>query len=241
MARDEALMGRARETGEAVFSVYAWSKPTLSLGRNQVARDKYDLTAIARHGVDVVRRPTGGRALLHHREVTYSVTAPADDDVSLRDAYDRINRILILGLQNLGVDVRESHTHARTPHPGELPCFAEPAQGELVTSSGKLVGSAQVRENGALLQHGSILIEDDQSLISHLLANRRDELIPPRAATLTAALGRTPSFDEVAHSLFEAVKALEDPAATDLHESETSEAAADLLPKYQNEEWTWRR
>jgi len=241
MARDEALMERARETGEAVFSVYSWSKPTLSLGRNQVAKDKYDLDAISRAGVDIVRRPTGGRALLHHHEVTYSVTAPANDDVSLHDSYERINRILIAGLQKLGVDVRESHTDARTPQPGELPCFAEPAEGELVTNDGKLVGSAQVREEGALLQHGSILIEDDQGLISTFLKAPRNELNPPKAATLTNALGRTPAFSEVAQCLFHAVRTLEDPNASLLEESETSEATARLLDKYQNGQWTWRR
>jgi lipoate-protein ligase A len=241
MARDEALLQRARETGESVFSVYSWSTPTLSLGRNQVAKDKYDLTAIARHGVDIVRRPTGGRALLHNREVTYSVTAPAADDGSLHDSYEQINRILILGLERLGVDVRESHSSTRTPQPGELPCFAEPAEGELVTNDGKLVGSAQVRENGALLQHGSILIEDDQSLIAKFLIRPREELHPPRAATLSAALGRAPAADEVALSLFDAVKLLEDPSATVLHEDEMSATTASLLGKYQNELWTWRR
>jgi lipoate-protein ligase A len=241
MARDEGLMERARITGEAVFSVYAWSQPTLSFGRNQAAKGKYDLDAIARAGVDIVRRPTGGRALLHHREVTYSVTAPAPVDGSLRDSYERINRILIGGLKRLGVNVSESRTDARTPQPGELPCFAEPAQGELVTNDGKLVGSAQIRENGALLQHGSILIDDDQGLISTFLLSQRAEMNTPRAATLTAALGRAPDFDEVAQSLFDAVKSLEDPAATDLHESETTELTARLIEKYQNELWTWRR
>jgi lipoate-protein ligase A len=240
MARDEALMDRARRTGEAVFSVYAWSTPTLSLGRNQVAKGRYDLDAISRAGVDIVRRPTGGRALLHHREVTYSVTAPAPADASLHDSYERINRILIDGLKRIGVDVRESHSAAPTPQPGELPCFAEPANGELVTDEGKLVGSAQVREDGALLQHGSILIEDDQALISTFLLSPRAELTQ-RAATLTASLGRAPLFNEVAHALFDAVRETEDSAATDLHESEMSEATARLTEKYRNELWTWRR
>src|SRR5688572_22244155 len=93
MARDVGLMDRARETGEAVFSVYSWEKPTLSFGRNQTAVDRYDLDALKDRGIDTVRRPTGGRALLHWHEVTYSVTAPADD--SLYGWYKRINRILL--------------------------------------------------------------------------------------------------------------------------------------------------
>src|SRR5215207_3150452 len=76
MALDEALMARARRTGETVLRVYGWSRPTLSLGRNQRAAGLFDERALAERGVGVVRRPTGGRSLLHHREVTYSVTAP---------------------------------------------------------------------------------------------------------------------------------------------------------------------
>ncbi|HMA19794.1 MAG TPA: hypothetical protein VKO87_03265, partial [Gemmatimonadaceae bacterium] len=97
MARDSALMDRARETGETVFSVYSWERPTLSLGRNQTALDKYDLAEIERRGMDVVRRPTGGRALLHWREVTYSVTARISERESLSESYERINRILLRG------------------------------------------------------------------------------------------------------------------------------------------------
>src|SRR3954466_12069034 len=78
MALDEALMARAIETGEWVLRVYSWATPTLSLGRNQTARGRYDLGRIRERGLGVVRRPTGGRAILHDREITYSVTAPVD-------------------------------------------------------------------------------------------------------------------------------------------------------------------
>ena len=184
MARDTALMGRARETGECVFSVYSWATPTLSLGRNQAAKGRYDLDEIRRRGIDVVRRPTGGRALLHYHEVTYSVTAPLGDDEALRDSYARINRILLNGLIRVGVNANEAATAGRAPRPGDLPCFAAPAEGELVSGGAKLVGSAQVRENGALLQHGSILIEDDQRIIGELLQSNPPETDTPPAATL---------------------------------------------------------
>src|SRR4029078_3015436 len=71
MARDAGLMDRARSSGEVAVSIYSWSKPTLSLGRNQAALGLYDLAQIAERGIHVVRRPTGGRGLLHWREVTY--------------------------------------------------------------------------------------------------------------------------------------------------------------------------
>ena len=107
MARDTALMERAQATGETVFSAYSWAAPTLSLGRNQTAKGRYNLDEIRRRGIDVVRRPTGGRALLHHHEITYSVTAPITDDESLRNSYERINRILIAGLERRGVFAAE--------------------------------------------------------------------------------------------------------------------------------------
>jgi lipoyl(octanoyl) transferase len=240
MARDEALMDRARNTGETVFSVYGWEAPTLSFGRNQSARDKYDLSAISHRGIQVVRRPTGGRALLHDREVTYSVTAPVAADDSLAESYERINALLLSGLLGLGVDASEAGTESRSLPPGDIPCFAEPAKGELSWKGDKLVGSAQVRENGALLQHGSILIEDDQAIISAV------SLVPPSidaapAATLTRALGRTPSVDEVANALFDAVRRNEDPAATMLEESDLHDATSRHIDKYTSEWWTWRR
>lgn len=239
MARDTALMERARETGENVFSVYSWQAPTLSLGRNQRARDRYNVREMDRRGIDVVRRPTGGRALLHWREVTYSVAGSLGGDGSLAESYERINRILLEGLRRIGVDAGEAPGGAPAPLPGDLPCFATPARGELVSSGSKLVGSAQVRRKGAMLQHGSILIHDDQAVISSLLLDPGPE--PPRAATLSGALGREPSVEEVANALFGAVRSLEDPHATTLAESDVSAITQAHLDDYRNPLWTWRR
>jgi lipoyl(octanoyl) transferase len=240
MARDEALMDRARETGETVLSVYGWEVPTLSLGRNQTARGKYDLAAIENRGMQVVRRPTGGRALLHHREITYSVTAPAASGGSLAESYGRINSLLLSALSALGVNASEADPATRALPPGEIPCFAEPAKGELSWNGDKLVGSAQVREHGALLQHGSILIEDDQAIISAVSISPGQIAAPP-AATLARALGRAPSVDEVAAALFDAVRSTEDAAATALDESDLRDATCRRIEKYASDWWTWRR
>ncbi len=241
MARDIGLMDRARESGEAVFSVYLWKRPTLSLGRNQTASGRYDLRKLAELGVDVVRRPTGGRALLHWREVTYSVTAPISAADSLARSYERINRILLEGLSLLGVPAAESRGSGPTPRPGELPCFAQPAEGELVVNGAKLVGSAQFRENGALLQHGSILIADDQGMISSFLVSASSDLDVPHAATLVDALGREPGVEEVAGRLFEAVRSIEDSDAAVLEEAEILSYTSRYLASYKNELWTWRK
>src|SRR4051812_29079295 len=162
MALDEALMGRARRTGEAVLRVYTWRSATLSLGRNQRARGHYDERRLASAGVEVLRRPTGGRALLHHHEVTYSVTAPASPAETVGIWYDRIGGLLLHALRSLGVPVSTAVAVERAAVPSLSPCFAEPAAGELVVEGRKLVASAQWRDGGALLQHGSILLDDDQ-------------------------------------------------------------------------------
>src|SRR5947209_9043841 len=132
MARDVALQTRAAETGETVFSIYSWSRPTLSFGRNQPAIGSYNLEKIRAEGIDVVRRPTGGRAILHHREITYSVTAPVADAPPLRETYARINRILTAGLHQLGVSVDVAAPSRRAAAPSSRPCFQTPVEGELV-------------------------------------------------------------------------------------------------------------
>ena len=240
MAYDEALLRRAAATGEAVFRVYGWSEPALSLGRNQPGRDGYDEVALRNRGIDVVRRLTGGRAVLHHREVTYSVAAPDAFGGPLRESYRRINELLVHGLRALGADASIAAPKGRSPVPSTAPCFEEPTAGELVLGSRKLVGSAQYREGGALLQHGSILIEDDQFLVSSLL--RTPVAASPPAATLHDALGRAPTIDEVAAVLFDAVRELEDdgaaPLAPDLAISDAVRAAAQ---RYGDPAWTWRR
>src|SRR5215218_8341890 len=132
MAVDIALMRRAQHTGERVLRVYTWDAPSLSLGRNQPARGHYDEQRAARDGIAIVRRPTGGRALLHHREVTYSVTAPVSSGESLRASYARINALLLDALQRLGVDARIAAPSRRAAVPSLAPCFEEPAAGEIV-------------------------------------------------------------------------------------------------------------
>jgi len=240
MARDVTLMERARQTQEVVFSVYKWMRPTLSLGRHQIARDRYDSAALERLGLDVVRRPTGGRALVHYREITYSVTAPLDGSASLRQWYARINRLLIHALASIGVASEEAGPNAPALPPDESPCFATPAYGEILVNNRKLVGSAQWRNDGALLQHGSILIDDDQHLIGEVSLSRSPATYPS-PATLASLLEQIPEIAEVAAALFSAVRALEDPAASELDESAIRPAALDRITEFENELWTWRR
>lgn len=233
-------MGHARRTGESVLRVYGWSAPTLSFGRNQTACGGYDAGRLREQGVAVVRRPTGGRAILHHREVTYSVVATDGALGDLRESYARINRLLVAALGALGVEAHVVESTRRAVAPGLAPCFDHPSAGELVHRDRKLAGSAQWRHDGALLQHGSILVEDDQQLLPSLLVHPTPLPAPP--ATLIDALGRAPSLDEVAGSLFDAVRCLEDAAAEPLClDDPLRDDATQLLERYTDEEWTWRR
>jgi lipoate-protein ligase A len=232
-------MARARSTGEWVLRVYSWSAPTLSIGRHQKARDAYDPGTLAGALVSLVRRPTGGRAVLHDHEVTYSVTAPAADAGALRESYQRINRLLIDALRTLGADV-EVAEQRHAPKPDLTPCFELPSPGELTAGGRKLAGSAQWRENGALLQHGSILVDGDQASVSALL---RQPAAPPAApATLRALLGRAPTATQVAAALFDSVLRNEDPAARELiPDPALISATAALRRRYEDPSWTWRR
>jgi lipoate-protein ligase A len=242
MARDTALQARAARTGETVFSLYSWSRPTLSFGRNQPASGLYDVAKIRAAGIDVVRRPTGGRAILHHREITYSVTAPVQGATPLRQTYSRINRILQNGLSELGVPVEAAIRSKRAPVPSAHSCFETPGEGELVANGGKLVGSAQWRDDGALLQHGSILVDDDQSSLPGLATAAREEIQSiPAPATLHALLGRAPDVKEVADAMFRAVRSLEDEGASELAEDEIREETLGRVPHFLDEGWTWRR
>lgn len=204
MALDHALMDRARRTGERVFRVYTWSRPTLSLGRNQAARGRIDPAVAHALGVGLVRRPTGGRALLHHREVTYSVTAPLSRDESVRDWYESINELLLVALRGLGVNADSAPGTGRTPAPATASCFVRADEGEISVGGRKLVGSALLRQAGAILQHGSILLDDDQVLLDQLLP--ADEARPAPAGTIRDALGRLPAIDDVAQALFAALR-----------------------------------
>ena len=241
MAIDEALMARARRTREGVVRVYQWQAPTLSLGRNQRANGLYDLEAARHAGVGFVRRPTGGRALLHHRELTYSVTASASEEGSIRESYAWINRLLIDGLSRLGVVASVSQgTAGGAGPPDARPCFEAPAAGELVVGARKLVGSAQWRHEGAMLQHGSILIDDDQGMAVSLLL--RPTALPPSPATLRDALGRAPDAMELMDALAAALRERHDGEVSPLQSDEALQVDIDAATaRYRADEWTWRR
>ena len=163
MALDEALMESARR-GIVTLRFYAWEPHCLSLGRNQ--RTPRPNARDLRPGEDVVRRPTGGRSVYHGPELTYSLTAPDRFHGGPRAIYIGVNRAIRRGLVAVGaaIDAPADPTTARpgTAPLGSVGCFRDPAPGELTARGRKLVGSAQWRHAGAILQHGSILLHNRQ-------------------------------------------------------------------------------
>src|SRR5438094_5703375 len=163
MAVDEVLLdGVAAGSAPPTLRFYAWSPACLSLGYFQPF-SVVNLEGCRGLGVDVVRRPTGGRAILHDRELTYSVALPASvlgRDAGILPSYRRLSLALQTGLRRLGIDASlapESEAPNRALH-GPA-CFDRPSAHEILLHGRKLVGSAQMRRGGGLLQHGSILIE----------------------------------------------------------------------------------
>ncbi|HYV98418.1 MAG TPA: hypothetical protein VE967_13235 [Gemmatimonadaceae bacterium] len=240
-ARDEALAQVARNTGHAVMRLYAWDRPVVSLGRNERAVGRYDPDKLARAGLDVVRRPTGGRALLHHHELTYAFAEQITDADSLRASYERVSRLLLTALRTLGVAADVADSRAGRPIEGS-PCFAIPSAGEIVVDGRKLVASAQWRDAQVYLQHGSILIDDDQPLLVRGLADGVVMPPLPAPATLREILGRAPSLEElasgVAHSLAAGGHA---PSRVAPETLIPVDAEREHRARYDDPAWTWRR
>ena len=243
MAVDEALAASVAAGGAPVLRVYRWDPPCLSLGRNQPARGRYDLSALAAAGIEVVRRPTGGRAVLHRRELTYSVAAPEALLGVPRRAYEAINRALVAGLRRLGVDAAmHAAPGERAPAPSLSPCFARPVEGEVVAAGGKLVGSAQRRLGSVILQHGSLPIDDDQSAVSSFLVERGEGDAAPPPATLAGVLGRRPAWDELVSALADGWReALDACVAMGALTEEERRAAGAGAARYADPAWTWHQ
>jgi lipoyl(octanoyl) transferase len=198
MATDEALLYDAMQTGRGHLRLYRWSPPCLSFGRNEPALTRYDRAEIARRGWDVVRRPTGGRAVWHEHEVTYAVAAPIAAFGSLQQSYCAIHERLAAALRTLGVPAQLAAKNGRAVSLGAGACFASPVGGEVTVHGRKVVGSAQVRSGSAFLQHGSILLGGTQEQIS---AVSRQPSAVSSATSLSLVLGRTVTFTEVADAI----------------------------------------
>jgi lipoate-protein ligase A len=218
MAIDEAIL-EAVASGQAppTLRLYGWEPPCLSLGHAQ-AMEVVDEKALAGAGWEVVRRPTGGRALLHADELTYSIAAP--DSLpglagGVLPSYQHLSRGLLAGLQSLGLRPDTPALTVVGDADRRNPvCFEVPSAYEITVGGRKLVGSAQLRRRGALLQHGSLPLHGDLTRVIRVLrypdegARRQAaERLQRHATTLELALGRAVEFYETADALVEGFKA----------------------------------
>ena len=211
MALDEAIMD-AVAAGEALPTLrfYAWEPPCLSLGKRQPL-DGVDLDCCRADGVDVVRRATGGFAILHTDELTYSIAIRPDDprsDGAILDAYRKLSQGLMAGLRLLGAAPEMNPVVPGGVHNASAACFEVPSAYEIVVGGRKLIGSAQARPAGRVLQHGSLPLVGDIARVARYLAYEREDEraalaahLRERATTASDALGRAIGYDEAAQAM----------------------------------------
>lgn len=222
MAVDEAIAAHAgRGDVPPTLRFYQWQPACVSLGRHQPLAD-IDLARCAAQGYDLVRRPTGGRAILHTDELTYSVAGPQEDPIlagAVLDSYLRLSQGLLAGLERLGLVVSKAPLTSRSSADAGPVCFEVPSAYEIVVPARrsssvayrdpkKLVGSAQSRRQGWVLQHGTLPLVGDVTRLVEVVVFPDEqeravqrELLAQRATTVQDALGRAVSFEEAAAAL----------------------------------------
>ena len=216
MAADEAVLESVRDgASPPVFRTFGWRPPGLSFGYAQRVEREVDLDRCGAMGVTVVRRPTGGRAVLHWNELTYSVLCRGDDPLvggGVMAAYRRISECLVAGLRRFGVaaDLVRSDPPPVRPagEPVTSPCFSSAARHEVVIGGRKLIGSAQRRMGDMLLQHGSLILGPEHKRIVDLLRMPSEDLkaafrreLDEGTTSLEEEMARPVAFDELAEHL----------------------------------------
>lgn len=250
MALDEAILEAVRKhQAPPTLRFYAWNPPCLSLGYAQSVKDA-DAAAIEREGWDLIRRPTGGKAILHTDEITYSISAPTDHPIFVNGilaSYERISMALIAGLEGMGIKP-ELHATDRPSNDNPV-CFQNPGPYEITVSGKKLVGSAQVRRAGGVLQHGSLPLQGDLGRICLALryATEHDRKramreVSRQAITIERVLGKPCTWEEAVQYLtagFEEAFRLsfsrQEPSQTEI-----SRSLAILDERYSRPDWTQR-
>jgi lipoate-protein ligase A len=253
MAVDEAMLEHVGR-GESLptLRLYAWDPPCLSLGYAQPFAD-VDAARLGQRGWEVVRRPTGGRAILHTDELTYSITAPLDEPRvagSLLESYNRLATALLKAVQllEMPVEINEQSADGRNGASGPV-CFEVPSAYEITVNGKKLIGSAQARRRQGVLQHGTLPLKGDLARITDSLVFGDETLraraaisLLERATTVESALGHEVSC-EAANQAF--VTGFESELGIIFHPGELSaseNARAEQLvhEKYAHLGWTQR-
>ncbi|ALS76132.1 octanoyltransferase [Planococcus rifietoensis] len=252
MAMDEALMNWQRKTGmKPVLRFYGWSPAGISVGFFQKLNGSIDLERAAQMGIPLVRRQTGGKAVLHDQELTYSVVIPEHHPSmpkSVKEAYLVISLGLLEGYRNLGIQAQLA-AEKKPSKESSAVCFEEPSWHELTVEGRKAAGSAQTRKQGIILQHGSIPLQLDENRLfelfvypSEAVKERARQAFRTRAVAINELIGEPASMEEVQQAFksgFETglgirLEKFEPPA-------ELLEDVRVLEAKYASEEWNHRR
>ena len=248
MAVDEAI-ARSVGAGQAPPTVrfYAWRPPTVSLGCLQRADGAIAAAACRRLGVAVVRRPTGGRAVLHDRELTYSLCLPLDDvwgRLTVAESFRLASQGLLVGLRRLGVPavLAEGNGDPRTSG-GTEACFQLRRLPAILAGGRKLLGSAQRRWHAVLLQHGSLLVDVDLEMHQSVFPTWTRGGAENGVTGLTAILSQVPPRSALESALLggwhEVLGVVWQPAELTVREREEAERLVGM--RYGDPAWTWRR
>jgi lipoate-protein ligase A len=252
MAMDEAILEHTgRGDVPPTLRLYTWDPPCLSLGRAQPFAD-VDTDRLQAHGWDVVRRITGGRAILHTDELTYSVTGPADEPHlagSILESYNRLAGALLAAVHALGLPVEMKEGKADSSGQTNPVCFEVPSTYEITVGGKKLIGSAQARRKEGVLQHGSLPLTGDLTRICQALTfldesargNAMKRLLE-RATTVGSVLGREVMLETAEQAFIRAFEAQLGLTfeVRELSESELARAEELVKEKYAHSSWTER-
>jgi lipoate-protein ligase A len=258
MAVDEALLEVfAAEGGASTLRFYAWSPPALSLGYGQSIACEIDFHQCTSLGIDIVRRPTGGRAVLHDHEVTYSVVIRADDPrvaSGMLASYLTISQAMVRGLSYLGITAELVPLRRGAPMPSDEAspvCFATVSSYEVAVAGRKIIGSAQRRAHDVIMQHGSIPISHNLDKMhavfgSSLQGGRsahRELMYQAHMTSLQEAGGRAYSYAEVVAALTRGMAEIwqVNLLPGQLTAAEKERSAHLRATKYGSDSWTWRR
>ncbi len=254
MALDESILEHiGRGKSMPTLRLYAWEPACLSLGHAQPFAD-VDMARLKERGWEVVRRATGGRAILHTDEITYSVIAPNEEPHvagTVLESYNRLAQALLLAVQQLDlpVEMKELVGHAGSLTKANPVCFEVPSTYEITVNGKKLIGSAQARKKEGVLQHGSLPLTGDLTRICQVLAfeneGAREEAskrLLARAATVESALGREVSWETAAGAFIHAFEAQLGLSLKkgELSESESKRTDELVKTKYDHPSWTER-
>jgi lipoate-protein ligase A len=252
MSADEAIL-RTVAVGGALptLRLYAWEPFCLSLGYGQRSSDA-DFERLQLHGWDIVRRPTGGRAILHGDELTYSVSLPEDHPLAMGgiiETYLRLSRALLLAMEKLGLGVIADPDGDTSSVKGPV-CFEVPSRYEITVGGKKLIGSAQMRRHRGVLQHGTIPLYGDIARICDALVYDSDVereaarvQVRERAATLESAGLVDMTWGQVAAALITSFSETLDIELVNGDLSPQELALADQLYRetYTHDDWTFKR